>query len=53
MVAQLADMCGGVASDEVLDPEDRTRIFARRLARAGRLHGRAYIEGRFVAAAPV
>ena len=51
-VAQLADMCGGVVSDGLLAPEDRTRVFARRLARAGRLSGSSYIEGRFVAAAP-
>ena len=51
-VAQLADMCGGVVSDGLLAPEDRTRVFARRLARAGRLRGSSYIEGRFVAAVP-
>ena len=51
-VAQLADMCGGEVSDGLLPEEDRTRVFARRLARAGRLEGSSYIEGRFVAAAP-
>ncbi|MDE0353894.1 MAG: hypothetical protein OXM57_14530 [bacterium] len=50
-VAQLADMCGGVVSDELLAPEDRTRVFARRLARAGQLAGSSYTDGRLVAAA--
>ena len=50
-VAQLADMCGGVVSDELLAPEDRTRVFARRLARAGRLAGSSYSDGRLVVAA--
>ena len=51
-VTQLADMCGGVVSDGLLPEQDRTRVFARRLARAGRLRGSSYIDGRFVAAAP-
>lgn len=51
-VAQLADMCGGVVSDELLAPGDRTRVFARRLARAGRLAGSSYTDGRYVATAP-
>ena len=48
-VKQMADLCGGVVSDELLAPEDRTRVFARRLARAGQVRGASYADGRFVA----
>ena len=50
VVAEMAALCGGVVSDELLDPEDRSRVFTRRLARAGQLAGRSFAEGRLVTA---
>lgn len=49
IVAQIAGMCGGVVSDELLDPEDRSRVFTRRLARAGQVVGRSYAAGQLEA----
>ena len=48
-VTQIAEVCGGVVSDELLDPEDRSRVFTRRLARAGQVVGRSYVAGRLEA----
>ena len=50
VVAEMAALCGGVVSDELLDPEDRSRVFTRRLARAGQLAGRSFAAGRLVTA---
>lgn len=49
IVAQIAGACGGVVSDELLDAEDRSRVFTRRLARAGQVVGRSYAAGRLEA----
>ncbi|MDE0170499.1 MAG: hypothetical protein OXS29_13495 [bacterium] len=49
IVAQIAGACGGVVSDELLDTEDRSRVFTRRLARAGQVVGRSYVAGRLEA----
>ena len=50
VVAEMAALCGGVVSDELLDPEDRSRVFTRRLARAGQVAGRSFAAGRLVTA---
>ena len=49
IVAQIAGACGGVVSDELLEAEDRSRVFTRRLARAGQVVGRSYAAGRLEA----
>ena len=49
IVAQIAGVCGGVVSDELLEPENRSRVFTRRLARAGQVVGRSYAAGRLEA----
>ena len=48
-VAEIAALCGGVVSDELLHPDDRGRVFNRRLARAGQLAAYSFTSGRLEA----